>query len=182
MSGAQWGLVEAGRPNRFLQEGVDLRLQGSGVCVLGPMREGAVNKNIGVPFTLGVAAVALSCTVLTGPKEEERVGVIDFYDDPVVIIVPEMASVGGPFEVSVRTFGNGCVSRGRTEVEAAGLSVRVTPYDIHSGQKYCTDILRVFEHRAVVTVTEAGVAEILVRGLTKPGDTLVTFAHDVAVE
>jgi hypothetical protein len=117
-----------------------------------------------------------------GPKEEERVGVIEFYDDPVVIIVPEAASVGEPFEVSVRTFGSGCMSQGRTEVKAAGLSVRVTPYDIHSGHDYCPDILRVFEHRAIVTVTEAGAAEIIVRGLAKPGDTLVSFTHTVAVE
>jgi hypothetical protein len=146
------------------------------------MREGSVNRNIGASCTLVLAAVALSCSALTGPKEEERIGVIDFYNDPVVIIVPEMAWVGEPFEVSVRTFGNGCMSQGRTEVEAAGLSVRVTPYDIHSGHDYCADILRVFEHGAIVTVTEAGVAEIIVRGLAKPADTLVSFTHYVAVE
>jgi hypothetical protein len=146
------------------------------------MREGSVNRTFGVPITLVSAAVALSCSVLTEPTEEERVGVIDFYSDPVVIIVPEAASVGEPFEVSVRTFGNGCMSQGRTVVEAAGHSVRVTPYDIHSGHDYCADILRVFEHRAFVTVAEAGVAEVIVRGLAKPADTLVSFTHTVAVD
>jgi len=135
-----------------------------------------MSKSIGILSTLALAAVALSCSVPTGPKEEERIGVIDFYDDPVVIVVPEMASVGEPFEVSVRTFGNGCMSQGRTEVEAAGLTVRVTPFDIHSGQDYCADVLRVLEHRVIVTVAVAGVAEIMFRGLAKPADTLVSFA------
>lgn len=75
-------------------------------------------------------------------------GVIAFFEEPMVVTAPETAQAGVPFQVSVRTYGSGCHSRGETVVEVAGVHVDVRPYDILSGRHTCNSILRMFDHAA----------------------------------
>ena len=130
-----------------------------------------------------VAAVFLcACGGLFGPEEGRRLGVIAFHGDPVVVEVPDSVGAGEPFQVSVRTYGGGCISKGDTEVEIEGRNVDVVPYDIHDGESNCTDDLALFEHRVTVTIAEPGLAEVRIRGNEMPADTQVVVTRRVVVE
>ena len=124
----------------------------------------------------------MACDGIFGLGEEKRVGVIEHYGDPVVITVPDSVQAGVSFEVSVLTYGGGCHSKGGTTIQIVGLSVDVTPYDIHSGLRICDSILKTFDHRATLTLRESGVAEIRFHGKQMPEDSLITVVREVMVE
>lgn len=122
-----------------------------------------------------------ACDWVVGPEEGARVGVIAFYHDPVVVSVPGGVDAGAPFEVSIRTYGDGCMREGSTEVAMRGGVVDVTPYDVHSGQNVCTDILNVFEHVATLTLSQPGQTVIRFHGLEEPGHVRITVDREVTV-
>lgn len=132
--------------------------------------------------TLALLAVLAGCSVITGPDESRRVGVIDFHDQPVEVAVPDTVSAGVDFEVSAVTYGGGCVSADDTEVEVDGLFAQVVPYDLHRRQEACPDVLRTFEHRALVRFDEPGTAEVRVVGRREPGNSLAVVVRQVVVE
>ena len=107
---------------------------------------------------------------------------IAFLGDPVVITVPDTVFVGQSFSVLVRTYGDGCVSQGGTEVQAVSLSIDITPYDVHSGARICTDILNMFDHTATLTVTHTGTAQIRFHGRQLPEDLPISELRQVVVK
>lgn len=117
-----------------------------------------------------------------GPGDGRLLGVIAFHGHPVVVEVPDTVDAGEPFEVSVRTYGGGCLTKGDTEVEIRGRRVDVVPYDVHSGENICTDNLAVFDHRVTVTIAEPGPAEVRIRGNEMPADKEVVVTREVVVE
>ena len=123
-----------------------------------------------------------SCDTPSGPKEERRIGVIAFLGNPVAITMPDTVLVGESFSASVRTYGDGCISQDDTEVESAGLSIDITPYDVHSGSRVCTSILNMFDHTVALTVTQPGTAQILFHGKRLPGDVPITEVREVVVK
>lgn len=128
------------------------------------------------------SVLAGGCAGMLESKEDRRLGVIAFYDEPVTVQAPDTVEAGAAFEVTVRTYGDGCVTRGETIVEQDGLIVIVRPYDVHSGASVCTQELRMFDHRASVSVDEPGTAEIRVRGRKLPADSAVVVTRSVVVE
>lgn len=131
---------------------------------------------------IGTAVVLTACSGVLGPNGEKRLGVIAFYEDPVVTEVPDTVQVGVGFEVSVRTYGGGCISEDGTDVHVEDLVVNVRPYDVHSGANVCTDELRLFDHRTTLTLTEPGLAEIRFHGKEMPGDSMLTVARSIVVQ
>ena len=129
-----------------------------------------------------IVTVVVACGGPTEPEPRQELGIISFFHEPVVITAPESVEAGVPFEVSVRTYGGGCHSRGTTDVDAIGLRVNVRPYDTHSGHNLCTLPLAMFDHVAVVTVHEPGNALISFYGAAEPGDSTVVFVREVKVE
>ena len=127
-------------------------------------------------------AMVVACGGPTEPEARKEIGVISFYHDAVVITVPDAVEAGIPFELSVRTYGGGCHTRGTTDVDVTGLRVDVRPYDIHSGHDFCTQPLLMFDHVAMVTVHESGQAIISFHGAAEPGDSAVVFVREVEVE
>jgi len=123
-----------------------------------------------------------SCEDPGGPKEERRVGVVAYYGDPVVVTAPDTVLAGEPFSVSVRTYGDGCVSKDGTEVQSADLTVDITPYDVHSGARFCTDILNMFDHALTLNVAQSGTALLRFHGKQLPGDVSVTEPREVIVK
>lgn len=87
---------------------------------------------------VGLIPLVAGCSLFTAP-DEVREGLIG-YPDHVVAEVPAQAVAGEPFLVRVSTWASGCWRRERTEVDAVGLHVTVTPYDarIRSGGVVCT--------------------------------------------
>lgn len=128
------------------------------------------------------SALAAGCAGMLESEENRRPGVIAFYDNPIVVQAPDAVEAGAAFEVTVRTYGGGCVTQGPTEVEHDARAVVVRPYDVHSGASVCTDELRMFDHRATVSVEEPGVAEIRVHGTELPADSAVVVTRSVVVE
>lgn len=129
---------------------------------------------------LGVGAV--SCSEPTGPESGPQPGVIRFHSDPVVVQAPDTAQAAVPFQVLVRTYGNGCVSKGSTGVQIAGSSIDVRPYDVHSGANVCTEVLNMFDHEATVTVEDAGSYAVRFIGRAMPGGSMVTIVRSVVVQ
>ena len=98
--------------------------------------------------------------------------------DPDVAVVVS----GRTAMVRVTTYGDGCYSKGPTEVTVEGSEVLVTPYDYTEPPgTLCTRILESFSHEA--TVTFGGPADAVIRVLgidmsrvsaaNMDGDTLV---------
>jgi len=131
---------------------------------------------------LALLVCVSSCGDSFGLGNDRRIGVIAFFGDPVVITAPDTVFVGQSFSVLVRTYGDGCVSQGGTEVQSVGLSIDVKPYDVHSGARICTDILNMFDHTATLTVTRPGTAQIRFHGRQLPEDLPISELRQVAVK
>lgn len=149
-------------------------------------RVGGLKKGLSVRCLLLPVMVAgvvtTGCSGVLGLDAEKRPGIIAFYDDPVVVDVPDTVEVGAPFEVSVRTYGGGCIRKDGTEVEEDGLRIQIRPYDIHSGASICTAELRLFDHRVTVSFGRAGVGEIQVHGWEMPADSSLRLGYTVIVQ
>jgi hypothetical protein len=143
------------------------------------------------PLSLLVLILALgssaACrwTTDTEIRRERQLGLIQFSHDPLVIQHPETVAVASTFEVTVRTYGNGCVDQGDTEVSLVGAMATVRPYDIfvtHLPPNYaCTDDLRLYTHRAELHFEQPGPATITIQGRARPGDSTIVVQRVVHV-
>jgi hypothetical protein len=141
-------------------------------------------KNLHIRFAASGVVVVLLCACngfLGWSGEGQRLGIISFYNDPIVIEVPDTVASGLMFQVRVRTYGGGCITQGHTDVRVDGLRVTVTPYDIHSGGNVCTTELRLFQHEAAVRFDRVGTATVAVRGMRRPDDQTITEERTVVV-
>ncbi len=129
----------------------------------------------------GLALVALGCGSISGLDEEQVVGVVEHFNDPVIVQLPDTVAAGQAFTATVRTYGNGCTKKGDTSVEVNDLSATVTPFDVRKKANFCTDILNAFQHTATLRFNKAGTAEVVVRGRKQPGDEVVTLKRTVVV-
>jgi hypothetical protein len=130
---------------------------------------------------LSIVLLAAPCTGPVAPVAERVPGVISFYGESELAEVPESAVAGEPFEVMVVTFGGGCITQDGTEVDVSGLEVDVRPYDLESGGEVCTAELRLFEHRATVTVAVPGTAEVRFHGVRRPEDEPYVITREIEV-
>jgi len=113
-----------------------------------------------------------------------RPAAIAFYGDTVVASVPDSARVGVPFLVQVRSFGGGCTAQDQTGIAVVGRRVDVRPLVREPGpasQVACPDILLTFTHSAPVTITEPGIATVVVHGRAEPGATSVSVTRTVRI-
>jgi hypothetical protein len=101
-----------------------------------------------------------------GSGPSERVfGTIEYYGEPAQMEVPDLVEQGQPFTVTVATYGNGCIEKGETKVEALRAVVRPYDYDTTPLGHDCDDMLRTYEHTATLSFEEAGTAEVVFYGL-----------------
>ena len=134
-----------------------------------------------------VLAVSAGCRLLTDNeiRRERQLALIEFYGDPIVLEIPDTVAVGSPFEVTVRTYGGGCIDPGDTELSVAGQAATVRPYDVfvtHLPPNYaCTSDLRLYTHRAAVRFDQAGPATVTVHGRVRPGDSAIAVQRSVDV-
>lgn len=131
----------------------------------------------------GLALVALGCSSISGLDEEQVVGIIEHFSEPVMVQLPDTVAAGEAFTATVRTYGGGCTKKGDTKVEVNDLRATVTPYDVRveSNANVCTDILNAFQHTTTLRFEKAGTAEVVVRGRKQPGDEVVTVKRTVVV-
>ena len=131
-----------------------------------------------IPF-----ALLMGCGDMTGPEEVLEVGVVGFFNesDPF-IVVPDTVDSGVPFDLVTRTYGNGCVRLGPTEIVQGASAAVVIPYDHRriSGTP-CQDSLNSFDHEAVLVFSAQGSATVTIEGRVNPGDTAQAFSRQIWV-
>ena len=149
-----------------------------------------------IPTIVAIALVAtVGCRLFTDNeiRRERQPAILQFYEDPIVIQVPETVAVASEFEVTVRTYGDGCIDQGDTEVSISGRQASVRPYDhfvTHLPPNYaCPDILKVYTHRAVLRFDERGLATVTVHGraltVERPGpsqESTIAVSRSVTVQ
>ena len=136
-----------------------------------------------IAWPLALAAIALAgCSSVAGPEVTREMGVISFYQQPVLIEVPAAVEAGTPFQILVRTYGGGCITRNGTDVESNGFQADVIPYDLNSGAEVCTDELRMFDHTATLAFSSTGTALIRIHGLEQPGNRQIVVERSVRID
>lgn len=116
--------------------------------------------------TFLAAALVMGACGVAEPLEDRLVGIIDEEEGVPVVSVPAEVGVGQEFEVAVTTVGGACVRMGETEVELAGATATVTPYDhfaIPRPGLGCLPTAETFRHTVGVVFPEAGDASVVVR-------------------
>jgi hypothetical protein len=103
--------------------------------------------------------------------------------DPPRVELPQSVRVGERFTVRVTTYGDGCSSKGSTQVNVTGPEVQVSPYDFYriTEGEGCTRELRMHVHEASVWLEEPGAATITVHGRRLPDDETVTVTRTLTV-
>jgi hypothetical protein len=82
-----------------------------------------------------------------------------------VIVAPDTVTAGVPFEVITYTVGvSGCWRSDGQTVTMLGRTVRLRPYDSHSGSEVCTGALQFLEHRSTLVLGQAGEWTLRVEG------------------
>jgi hypothetical protein len=93
-------------------------------------------------------------------------GVIEVRTLPRKIAVPTSALVGEPVHVELATYGGGCASFERTDVEPASDGFDITPFDREPRDPDgCQLILRYFAHDVSLTFDTPGTKTIRVHGV-----------------
>ena len=139
-------------------------------------------------FVILAAGAGLACRAPTQNeiRRERQLALLGFYDDPIVVDAPVIASVSIPFDITVRTYGGGCIDQGDTEVSVTGLHADIRPYDhfvTYLPPRYaCPDILHLSTHRATVRFEQPGTATVTVHGRVRPGDAAVAVQRSLRVE
>lgn len=112
-------------------------------------------------LAVAIAVVGLGGCGIFGLTTDRRViGGIDFHDRPPEI--PETATAGVPFEMTIWTTGDHCnYIGGETDVAVTGPIAEVTPFDYVTGSNGCILLLAYFEHKASVVFQEPGTAAIV---------------------
>jgi hypothetical protein len=130
---------------------------------------------------LPLVALVAGCQMLTAPNTTRRLGTIEFYADPARIAAPDTVSAGTAFNVSVVTYGGGCVTQGTTESAVIGAVAQVTVYDEEHHADVCTDELRMFSHTATLQFAQPGTATLQVRGWKEPERKEITVTRQIVV-
>lgn len=128
--------------------------------------------------TLALGTLALGC-------DGARPGTLEYYSDPVQVTVPESVSAGEPVQIEVLTYGDGCVSFARTEVQQDEGLVEIVPYDDehHPGPgEACPLILSSIDHSVEVTLETIGTTTVLVHGQREPGGDSMIVERTITVE
>jgi hypothetical protein len=130
------------------------------------------------------------CDFLLGDDElpvlARQRGVVEYYGDSVAVETPASVIRDQPFEVSLRTYGGGCIRQGDTEVRLQGLVATLEPYDsflVKAPARYaCTSDLRLFSHKVLLTFEQSGNATVQVLGRREPGGAVITVTRTVTVQ
>jgi hypothetical protein len=121
-------------------------------------------------WLLAAAVLISSCDVFE-PDHETVLGTVFFHSNPVAVNIPDTVTAGTPFTVTIRTFGDGCYSFARTEIEFDDREAEIRPYDFRKTEGACADIFLAIDHSVVLQFGSQGAATVRVVGLRLPGAT-----------
>lgn len=125
-----------------------------------------------------VAAAAVSACNIVNPdrkRTERQPAYLRYAGLSELLVAPDTVTAGATFDVSVRTFGGGCVDPGDTEIAVVGRVVELRPFDIfttHLPRGFaCPDNLALYTHTVSLRIDQTGAATIRAIGRAGPGDT-----------
>lgn len=123
------------------------------------------------------------------PGQRSIVGTIEFYGDDPQIEAPARVRANESFTVTVHTFGNGCFSKGPTEVNVDNNTATITPLDFVPAaypNVICTEQLVILAHRATLQFARPGTARIRILGrrqdVDNPQGTSIILNRTLQVE
>ncbi|HET6231574.1 MAG TPA: hypothetical protein VFE05_15990 [Longimicrobiaceae bacterium] len=134
-----------------------------------------------LPFAL---AACRADGTLPSPSGQ-RPGTILYYADPVRITAPASWPAGQPFQVTVVTYANGCVTRGDTQVDVRGLSADIKVFDRDDDLNpaaLCLASLHELSHQTTLLVSSPGTAKIRVHGRSEPDNKPHTVTVTVQID
>lgn len=73
--------------------------------------------------------LALALVQGCAQEPDAVLGRLEFYEQPARVALPSTVSVGVTFDVTVRTYGGGCIAFDATEIDVSGHLVEVYPFD-----------------------------------------------------
>ena len=113
-----------------------------------------------------IALLGTGVTCLWEAQFELKRGILEGFDQPVVVNVPDTVPVHTPASVVATTYGGGCIfAKAFTTVSVEGLNAVVEPYDsVDISTRICTLEIRQFVHTAEVQFAEQGTATVRVVG------------------
>lgn len=114
---------------------------------------------------LSIAVIAVGACE-EGLNTKTDVGYIQYFDAPLKIEVPAVVVVGELFDVRIRTYGTGCLRKGRTNVNRAEDRVVIVPLDTYIfDQDYgCTEQLEFNDYSVALKFDKPGTIQVIVQG------------------
>jgi hypothetical protein len=131
-----------------------------------------------------IAALAASACGIAEPIEDRLIGIVAEEEGVPVVSVPQQVAATEEFEVTVRTRGGACVRKGETEVELAGDTAKITPYDHYQIPRPgigCLPTAETFQHTVIVTFVDPGEAVVVVRVREPESDEVTELQYLVSV-
>jgi hypothetical protein len=141
---------------------------------------------IGLPngtrtLTLTAGSASATCTYSLGatspppPAQAQRVpGILNFRGTQEAITAPATVGVGQEFQVTIATFGDGCVEKGDEGVILSDTGASIFVYDLTTATQpgvVCTTILKRLQHTVTLRFTQPGEKVIRVWGRQEGADT-----------
>ena len=121
-------------------------------------------------FLLLALASAAGCgddnpTAPLGP-EGTRPAQLEYFGDPPRVTVPEAVAVGETFEISIESYGGGCIQFATTGVKRIGDRLEIRPFDdFPAPDAVCTADLRYIDHSITYSVDTDLTLEVAIYGV-----------------
>lgn len=91
---------------------------------------------------------------------------LEFHGDPARVTIPQTATAGVPFEISIQTYGGGCIEAGPTPVKLLGGTLDIRPLDdFPPPESLCSADVRFNDHSVTYTVDAPMTLEVVVHGV-----------------
>lgn len=104
----------------------------------------------------------------TGPvgPEGTRPAQLEYFGDPPRVTVPEAVAVGEEFEISIESYGGGCIEFATTGVKRIGDRLEIRPFDdFPAPDAVCTADLRFIDHSITYSVGADLTLEVAIYGV-----------------
>lgn len=118
-----------------------------------------------------------------GPDRERVPATIELSaGDPVEVVVPAVATRGVPFDVTITTYGGGCVEEADTEVSLQPTGAVVRPYQIVVRRNVCTAELLINRRTVQVSLATPGPNRVVFHGWSEPSGQVIVVERTVEVQ
>lgn len=91
---------------------------------------------------------------------------LEYFGDPPRVTVPEAVAVGEEFEISIESYGGGCIQFATTGVKRIGDRLEIRPFDdFPAPDAVCTADLRYIDHSITYRVDTDLTLEVAIYGV-----------------